>query len=150
MRRFLCSLALAAAAFLPLQPASAADAPKHRIVFQVDSADPALMNLTLNNVTNLITYYRDKHEDVSVDIVAFGPGLNMYRADKSPVTDRIKHLADFAYPAELHLSACNNTKQAMEKAEGHAITLLPQATIVPSGVVQIVTREEAGWSYVRP
>ncbi len=38
----------------------------------------------------------------------------------------------------------------MEKAEGHPIPLLPQATIVPSGVVQIMERQEQGWSYVRP
>ena len=140
-------VALAAA---PLYANAAETAKPHRVVIQVDSSDPATMNLTLNNATNVIDYYRDKKEDVEVDIVAFGPGLNMYRADKSPVADRIKHLSDYAYPSKLQFSACNNTKTAMERTEGHPIALLPEATIVPSGVVQIMERQEQGWSYVRP
>ena len=38
----------------------------------------------------------------------------------------------------------------MEKAEGHAVTLLPEATIVDAGVVQLMELQEKGWSYVRP
>lgn len=132
-------------------PAAAADAGKgHRVVFQVDTSDPATMNQTLNNATNVVDHYRAKNEEVEIDIVAFGPGLNMYRADKSPVADRIKHFADYGFPSKIQFSACNNTKTAMEKAEGHAIELLPQSTVVPSGVVQIMERQEQGWSYVRP
>lgn len=132
-------------------PASADEAGKpHRLVLQVDTNDPAIMNLTLNNATNVIDYYRDRKEEVEVDIVAFGPGLNMLRADTSSVKDRIKHIADYGYPSKVQLSACNNTKTAMERTEGHPIELLPEATLVPSGVVQIMVRQEAGWSYVRP
>lgn len=122
----------------------------HRVVFQVDTNDLATMNLTLNNVTNVIDYYRDKKEEVEVDVVAFGPGLNMLRADKSSVKDRIAHLADYAYPSKIQFSACNNTKTAMERTEGHPIELLPQATLVPAGVVHIMERERQGWSYIRP
>ena len=136
---------------LAAAPALAAEGPKgHRVVFQVDTADPATMNLTLNNATNVVDFYRAKNEEVEIDIVAFGPGLAMYRADKSTVADRIAHFADYGFPSKIQFSACNNTKTAMEKAEGHPITLLPQATIVPSGVVRIMERQEQGWSYVRP
>lgn len=151
MNRLFRFVALGVAlAIAPLSVRAAETAKPHRVVIQVDSSDPATMNLTLNNATNVIDYYRDKKEDVEVDIVAFGPGLNMYRADKSPVADRIKHLSDYAYPSKLQFSACNNTKTAMERTEGHPIALLPEATIVPSGVVQIMERQEQGWSYVRP
>ena len=60
----------------------------------------------------------------------------MLRADTSPVQDRIKRLKDMVFPGKIQFSACNNTKQGMEKAEGHAISILPDATIVPSGVVR--------------
>jgi intracellular sulfur oxidation DsrE/DsrF family protein len=82
--------------------------------------------------------------------VAYGPGLNMLRDDTSPVKERIKHLKDFAFPGKIQFSACNNTKQGMEKKEGHAISILPEATIVPSGVVRLMELQEQGWSYVRP
>ena len=51
----------------------------HRIVIQVDQNDPAVMNLALNNATNVIDYYRAKGQDVHVDLVTYGPGLHMLR-----------------------------------------------------------------------
>jgi uncharacterized protein len=122
----------------------------HRVAIQVDQNDPAVMNLALNNATNVVEYYRAKGENVEVDIITYGPGLHMLRVDTSPVQDRIKHLKDLAFPSKIQLSACNNTKEGMEKKEGHAIVILPEATVVPSGVVRLMQLQEAGWSYVRP
>jgi len=122
----------------------------HRLVIQVDQNDPAVMNLALNNATNVIDYYRAKGEDVNVDVVTYGPGLHMLRADTSPVQDRIKSLKDYAFPSKVQFSACGNTKENMEKKEGHPITVLSEAVIVPSGVVRLMELQEKGWSYVRP
>jgi uncharacterized protein len=122
----------------------------HRLVIQVDQNDPAVMNLALNNATNVIEYYRAKGEDVNVDVVTYGPGLHMLRADTSPVQDRIKNLKDFAFPSKIQFSACGNTKEGMEKKEGHPITVLSEAVVVPSGVVRLMELQEQGWSYVRP
>src|SRR5258708_33270626 len=122
----------------------------HRLVLQVDQNDPAVMNLALNNATNVIEYYRAKGEEVSVDIVTYGPGLHMLRADTSPVQDRIKNLKDFAFPSKIQFSACNNTKEGMEKKEGHPIAVMSEAIVVPSGVVRLMELQEKGWSYLRP
>ena len=147
LRRFLTiallSLAVSASAL-------AADTKPHRIAIQVDQNDPQVMNMVLNNATHVIEYFRDKNEDVDVEIVAYGPGLHMLRSDSSPVQDRIKRLKDMVFPGKIQFSACNNTKQGMEKAEGHAIPIVPEATVVPSGVVRLMELQEAGWSYVRP
>ena len=151
MRGFLrccASLALMSIAFA--SPGFAADGKPHHIAIQVDQNDPDVMNMVLNNATNVIEFYRAKNQEVNVDIVAYGPGLHMLRADTSPVQDRIKHLKDMAFPGKIQFSACNNTKQGMEKKEGHAISILPDASIVPSGVVHLMELQEQGWSYVRP
>jgi len=151
MRRFFRHLTVAALLSIFLVSAGIAAEPKpHRVAIQVDQNDPQVMNLALNNATNVIEYYRGKNEDVEVDIVTYGPGLHMLRADTSPVQDRIKRLKDLAFPGKIQFSACNNTKQGMEKAEGHAISVLSDATIVPSGVVRLMELQEQGWSYVRP
>ena len=34
--------------------------------------------------------------------------------------------------------------------EGHPVAVVSDATIVPSGVVQLMEKQEKGWSYVRP
>jgi intracellular sulfur oxidation DsrE/DsrF family protein len=149
--RVIIRLAIVALLSLPFVSGSfAADARSHRVSIQVDQNDPQVMNLALNNATNVIEYYRAKNEDVEVDIVTYGPGLHMLREDTSPVKDRIKRLKDLAFPGKIQFSACNNTKQGMEKAEGHAIPVLSDATIVPSGVVRLMELQEQGWSYVRP
>src|SRR5882724_556794 len=139
----LLSIALATSAL-------AADTKPHRVAIQVNQNDPQVMNLALNNATNVIEYYRGKNEDVEIDIVTYGPGLHMLRADTSPVQDRLKRLKEMAFPGKIQFSACNNTKQGMEKAEGHAISVVSDTTIVPSGVVRLMELQEQGWSYVRP
>jgi uncharacterized protein len=123
---------------------------QHRLLIQVNQNDPAVMNLALNNATNVIEYYRSKGEDVAVDIVTYGPGLHMLRADTSPVQDRIKQLRDVAFPNKIQFSACNVTKQGMEKREGHAIDIMSDAVVVPSGVIHLMELQEKGWSYIRP
>ncbi len=143
-------LATAAALSIALgSSALAADGKTHRIAIQVDQNDPAVMNMVLNNATHVMDPYRGKGEDVDVEIVAYGPGMHMLRADTSPVADRIKQLKA-AGAGKIQFSACNNTKQGMEKAEGHAISIVPEATVVPSGVVRLMELQEQGWSYVRP
>jgi uncharacterized protein len=122
----------------------------HHVAIQIDQNDPQVMNLVLNNATNVIEYYRAKKEEVDIDIVAYGPGLHMLRADTSPVQDRIKRIRDIVFPGKIQFSACNNTKEGMEKTEGRAISILPEATMVASGVVQLMELQEQGWSYVRP
>jgi len=149
VRSFFVAVAIG---LLAMNGAHAQGAKPHHIAIQVDQNDPAVMNLALNNAQNVLEYYRDKGENVDVEIVAYGPGLHMLRADTSPVKDRIAHMAsaDATFPSKIVFSACNNTKQGMEKREGRAITIIPQATIVPSGVVRLMELEEQGWSYVRP
>lgn len=141
-------------ALAPLLAAPAAFAadqmPRHRIAMHVDENNPQKMNLTLNNVVNLSEYYRERNESAQIEVVAYGPGLNMLRADTSPVKDRLKRMKELAFPATLVFSACNNTRQAMEKAEGHPIAILPEARIVPAGVVRLVELQEQHWSYIRP
>jgi intracellular sulfur oxidation DsrE/DsrF family protein len=144
----LATIAFMSIAFASASPAG--DGKPHRIAIQIDQNDPQVMNLALNNATNVIEYYRAKNEDVELDNVIYGPGLHMLRADTSPVQDRIKRLKDMVFPGKIQFSACNHTKQGMEKAEGHAISILPDATVVPSGVVHLMELQEQGWSYVRP
>ena len=148
-RSFMVALAvgLAAATSVP-----AADEKPHRIAIQVDQDDPAVMNLALNNAENVIEYYRGRGEDVDVEIVAYGPGLHMLRVDTSPVKDRVTRIADdkASFPARVVFSACDNTRQNMERREGHPIAIVSQATIVPSGIVRLIQLQEQGWSYVRP
>jgi uncharacterized protein len=149
MKKF-AGLLTIAIALIFAAPVFAADAKPHRVALHVDQNDPAIMNLVLNNATNLMEYYHEKGEQVQIEIVAYGPGLHMLREDTSPVKDRLKHLASGTFPSSVKFSACGNTQKGMEKREGHAIPIVPEATIVPAGVVRLTELQEQGWSYIRP
>jgi intracellular sulfur oxidation DsrE/DsrF family protein len=125
-----------------------AEQKEHRLILQVNTNDAATMNLTLNNAMNVAEYYKETGEKVEVQVIAFGPGLHMLRDDTSPVKARIETMA-LSTP-EVSFKACGNTQANMGKAENKEIKLIPQAEVVPSGVVRVMQLEEKGWSYVKP
>ena len=120
----------------------------HRLILQVNTNDPAAMNLALNNATNVAQYYKDLGEKVKIEVVTFGPGLHMLRDDTSPVKSRIEEMA-LSTP-EVSFKACGNTQERMHKAENKDIPIVPQAEVVKSGVVRVMELQENGWSYVKP
>src|ERR1700745_343050 len=120
----------------------------HRLILQVNSNEPAMMNLALNNASNVVQYYKDLGERVSIEVVTFGPGLHMLRNDTSPVKARIEALA-LSSP-EISFKACGNTRENMSKAESKEIPLISEAKVVKSGVVRVMELQERGWTYVKP
>jgi uncharacterized protein len=120
----------------------------HRLAVQVDVNDPAVMNLALNNVSNVAQHYSDLGQTVEIEVVAFGPGLHMLRDDTSPVKARIKSMSETM--PQLAFSACGNTRENMTKVEAKEIPLIAQAKVVKAGAVRLMELQERGWSYLRP
>ena len=153
-RVLLASLATVALAFVPATaPAQSAAKPaaakgkaakpkaaRHRLVLQVSDADPAKWNLALNNARNV---QEDLGKDkVDVEIVAYGPGLNMLKAD-SKVADRLAQALD----SNIGLMACENT---MRNTKTTRDDMYGGIKYVDAGVVHIMKRQREGWAYVRP
>lgn len=127
---------------------TSAPAKLHRVAVQIDVNDPAVMNLALNNVSNVAQHYREIGEKVEIEVVAFGPGLHMLRDDTSPVKARIKSMSETM--PHLAFSACGNTRENMTRAEAKDIPLISQAKVVKAGAVRLMELQERGWSYLRP
>ena len=106
------------------------------------------MNMALNNVQNIKKHYDSKGEKVVIEVVAYGPGLHMLRADTSPVKDRVEVMS--LTDPNLTFSACGNTHARMSKKAGKSVVLLSEARKVPSGVIQLIKLQEEGYSYIRP
>jgi uncharacterized protein len=132
------------------KPASAASAKTHRVAMHVDDNDAERMTMALNNARNVIEAYSKTGEAAEIEIVAYGPGLHMLRADTSPVKEQLKGFLDGK--SAVSFAACANTMAGMKKREGHDIELIasPRIRVVPAGVVQLVERQEQGWSYIKP
>ncbi|WLC18515.1 DsrE family protein [Bradyrhizobium diazoefficiens] len=135
-------------AFARMEDSAAAKRREHHLILQVNTNDPAAMNLALNNATNVAQYYKDAGEKVKIEVVTFGPGLHMLREDTSPVKTRIEEMA-LSTP-EVSFKACGNTQEKMQKAESKDIPIVRQAEVVKSGVVRVMELQEMGWTYVKP
>jgi intracellular sulfur oxidation DsrE/DsrF family protein len=163
----LCILALASASLLvgkgadaqitpgaPIKRAAQTKMPKampaatHKLAIQVDQNDKAVMDLALNNAKNVLDYYSTQGETVDIEIVTYGPGLHMLRADTSPVKERIGPLS--LENPNVKFIACGNTQANQSKAEGKPVPLLTEAKVVPSGVVRLMELQKQGYAYIRP
>jgi uncharacterized protein len=150
-RRSIFRAGVAALAVAPLfgrKAAAATEKKQHKLVVHVDQNDPAVMRLALGNSRNAYEIYQAMGEDVAIEIVCYSQGLHMLRDDTSPVKDDIR--ATRAKVPQLAFGACNNTKRAMERAEGKTIPIIQEAVVVPAGIVRLIELQEQGYQYAKP
>jgi len=140
--------AVAITALVVTDASKRASATTNKVAIQVDQNDKAVMDLALNNAKNVIDHYKSKGESVDVEIVAFGPGLHMLRADTSPVKERIAVMS--LENANVTFTACGNTQTNQSKAENKPVILISEAKVTPSGVVRLMELQQQGYAYIRP
>ena len=116
-------------------------APRHRVVFDVSTRDGATWNRILNHVENARTELGP--EETAIEVVAYGPGLGMLLAESAPDPERMQRLSQEG----VGFAACRNT---MESRNLDAEALVPGVRVVPSGVAELVRKQEAGWSTLKP
>ncbi len=114
-------------------------APHNRAVFQVMDNEPARWNMILSNMQNL----RDGvgSEPIEIELVAYGPGINMLKADSS-----VKQRVAEALKAGATVNACQNTMSNQKLAPAD---MLPEIGYVPAGVVEVMRKQQQGWAYIR-
>ena len=112
----------------------------HRVVIEVGVPGVAAYGLVLSNAANLRRAFAP--EPVAIEIVAHGPGLDLLLARRNPLAGRIATLRKDG----MVFVACANT---MRGRGVKTSDLIPGARVVPSGVAEIVRRQEAGWSYLK-
>ncbi|MGS4944590.1 DsrE family protein [Meridianimarinicoccus sp. RP-17] len=122
--------------------------PTAKVAIHVDEENVSTMNMALNNAANIAKHYGDLGQEVAIEIVTYGPGLHMLRADTSPVADRIAVMA--LELDNITFSACLNTVQAMEQRTQKEVPLISEAEVVPSGAVRLMELQYDGYAYLRP
>lgn len=118
------------------QPAAA----RPKVVIQVSDADNGKWNLALNNARNIQADLGAANVDI--EVVAYGPGIGMLKLD-SPVGNRIEE----ALGAGVKVIACENTMKGQKLAQPDMLKGIGYA---PSGVVEIMQKQQQGWAYLRP
>lgn len=111
-----------------------------RIVISLSEDEPKRINAVLSNIVNIQKYY--DAAQVKLAVIAYGPGIVAVLKD-SPVAQRIAGLQDL----EVEFIACGATLDTLKKTSAD---LLPEVTVVPNGLPEIVERSLTGWTHLRP
>jgi hypothetical protein len=117
-----------------------ASPPKHRVAFQLSEGDDTAWNSLVVHVNNTMKALADDGGS-QVEVVFWGPGLEMLRKTNTAYEDRLKQLSDHG----VKLLACRN---AMKNRKITTEDLFPFAGQVDSGIAEIVRRQESGWAYI--
>ena len=148
LKRMMMSATLAAITLAPFGWTQAQTAPAqsdmasrpHKVVFQLSDADPGKWNLALNNARNV---RKDLGEhSVAIEIVAYGPGIGMLKAD-SIVGNRVAE----ALKGGVAIVACENTMKGQKLSRDD---MLDHIGFVEAGVVELMQRQKQGYAYIRP
>ena len=109
------------------------------VVVHLDEEGADKYRAVLRNVGNLLA---DLGDQARVELVAHGPGIGLCLADSSLAED----LHDLIGRGVV-VAACENTLEmkgiARERLAAGVVT-------VPSGMGELVRKQQKGWAYVRP
>jgi intracellular sulfur oxidation DsrE/DsrF family protein len=117
----------------------AANAQTHKVVIQLNTSDTLVWHGALKNISNLQTALGSSTQ---IELVAHGAGVSILVDGKTTQKAKIAELA----AQGVLFKACENTirERKIDRA-----TILTQAGTVPSGVAEVVLKQEAGWAYLK-
>ena len=112
---------------------------QHKVVVQLNTADTSAWSSTIGNIKNLQKIWPN---NIIVEVVVHGKALDLLVAAKTHLAAEVVEISK----TNVQFSACENSmrKHHIEKSE-----LLSIANTVPSGVAEVILKQEAGWSYLK-
>ena len=116
-----------------------AQTPIHKVVVQLNTADTLVWQGALKNISNL---QNALGASTQIELVAHGAGISILVDNKTTQKNKIAELA----ASGVLFKACENT---IRERKIDRNTILPQAGTVPSGVAEVVLKQEAGWAYLK-
>ncbi len=126
--------------------ASATSAPV-KVLIHLNTNDPQRIGETLDELENVLRFYRQTGQHARVEVVTNGEGLDLLRVGTSPFPQRVQRLLQ-GYD-NLQFVACQNTIDRLKRERGITARLLPGVVVIDSGVAQIMRRQQEGWAYIR-
>lgn len=118
-----------------------ADAPAktHRVLFALTSGEEGDWNLLIGNIHNLMSGL--PAGSVEVEVVAYSSGLNLVKKGSSAAAE-----VEALEAKGVRFAACQNSMRAQHVT---VADLIPGVEPVPSGIVEVVTKQEQGWTYIK-
>ncbi len=128
-------------------PATTNNAEQWKLMLHVSTADPHRLNIVLNEAEALLEEYAKSSRKLNLEILANSEGMALVTNNGKSYN---KHLQKLQQKYEnLAVMVCGETLKRIQQVKGKKLKLLPNTTIVPSAINQIVNRQQNGWSYIR-
>jgi intracellular sulfur oxidation DsrE/DsrF family protein len=119
------------------QNTEVADLEPHKLVIQLTSPDTLVHKGLIKQLNNILA----AAPNTQLEVICHGPGISFLQLSQSTVLPAIKKLKE-----KVTFVACENT--LLEKKIAKA-DIAPEADYVKAGIVQLIIRQEQGWSYVK-
>ena len=110
----------------------------HKIVFQLTTND----TLAHKSLMKQLNYITSVAPTTKIEVVCHGPGLDMLVTGKTIVQDKIKQLKAIGVDFIACEFSIKERNVPIEK-------IIPEAGFVKAGIIEIVTKQEQGWSYIK-
>jgi intracellular sulfur oxidation DsrE/DsrF family protein len=138
-KAFVLAVAILLSSFFANAQQTAAEKAPHRVVIQLSSSDTLAWKGLMNNIKNLKVAWEDS---VAIEVVVHGPGIGFLMKEKTTQIDRIIYFKSKG----VEFVACENTLIERKITKE---SIIPEARFVKSAVVEIISRQEQGWSYIK-
>jgi intracellular sulfur oxidation DsrE/DsrF family protein len=116
------------------------------VVILIDSNEPYVMGHAISYSANLSKHFADRGARLLIEVVANGKGIDVFRADKTPLIEPLATLRQ-SLP-NLTYSMCASSKAIAEAKEQVSIPLISGAILVPFGIGRVVDLQLKGWAYI--
>ena len=120
------------------QQATDVDLAEHKIIFQLTSADTNVHKMMIRQLGNVLAGAPNS----KIEVVCHGPGINVLMTKQTIVHPKVTELKNKG----IKFIACENT---MKEKKITKEEIIPEAAFVKVGILEIVTKQEEGWSYIR-
>ena len=116
-----------------------AQTPSYKVVFDMSSKDSVNQQAIVREI-GLIT---GATPDAKLEVVIYGQGMDLVVKDRSPQAAAIQKLiADGK--ANFKVCAITMNRMHVEKDQ-----LIPGVEVVPDGIYELISKQQAGWGYIK-
>ena len=114
------------------------DLAEHKIVFQLTSGDTKVHKMLVRQLDNVLTAAPNS----KIEVVCHGPGITMLTTRQTIVHPKVSELKGKG----IDFVVCENTLKEKKVTKEE---IIPEAAFVKAGIIEIVKKQEEGWSYIR-
>jgi intracellular sulfur oxidation DsrE/DsrF family protein len=118
--------------------AASAQEKKLSVVWDLSSADTTVQAAVFRQINNA----KAQVSDLQVEVVFHGQAILAVLNDSLQFASRVK----MAKEKGVNLAVCNNS---LKRLKIDPSKLMPETTIVPSAVVELIKKQADGWSYLK-